>query len=81
MAYRVYENWSVRPRKAKIHFGHCPYCNYGQGTAKPKGTDNGKWHGGKPGYSSFAEAYAVAQQTGHPVSCCGHCKPCRGHGT
>ena len=81
MAYWVYENWQVRPPKAKIHFGYCSYCNNGQGTDKDKGPDNGKCHGGDHGYPTFAEAHAVAQATGQCVSCCKRCKPCGGHDT
>ena len=78
MAFWVYENWQGSESKARIHVGSCPYCNYGQGTNKTKGTDNGKWHGGLLGYPDFDKAETTAQQTGRPVSCCGHCKPNRG---
>ena len=80
MAYWVYENWrEPNPKgKAKIHRGSCGSCNCGQGTKKTKGINNGKWHGGQLGYPTFNEAEAVAQQTRRPVSCCKHCKPCRG---
>ena len=77
MAYWVYENW--KEPKARIHLGHCGSCKYGHGTDKTKGSDNGEWHGGEHGYPTFAEAEAIAQQTGQPVSCCEHCDPCRGH--
>ena len=73
MTYHVYENWTVDPKKAKIHFSNCSFCNYGEGTDKPKENGrNGTWHGP---FDTFHAAQEAARGTGKPVSRCGHCKP------
>ena len=73
MTYHFYENWRVRPKKAKIHFSNCGSCNYGKGTNKPKEAGkNGRWHGP---FATFEEAQEAARRTGNPDSPCGHCKP------
>ncbi len=47
----VYENWKVRPKRARIHYGICRYCNHGKGVHR-KRRDRGpmigysnRWHG------------------------------------
>ena len=73
MTYHVYENWRVRPKKAKIHFSNCNSCNYGKGTNKPKEEGrNGRWHGP---FDTFQEAQEAARRTGNKPSECKHCKP------
>ena len=73
MTYHFYENWTVRPEKAKIHFSKCSFCNYGEGTDKPKeGGLHGIWHGP---FATFQEAHDAPQETGKEVTTCGHCKP------
>lgn len=73
MTYHFYENWTVRPEKAKIHFSNCGFCNYGRGTNKPKEDGlHGTWHGA---FATFEEAYGAARRTGKKVTTCGHCRP------
>jgi hypothetical protein len=73
MTYHFYENWTVRPKKAKIHFSGCSFCNYGLGTDKPKEDGvRGVWHGP---FATFEEARSAARRTGNEVTTCGHCKP------
>ena len=73
MTYHFYENWTVRPQKAKIHFSDCSFSNYGTGTDKPKDDGkNGTWHGP---FATFQDAYDAALRTGKKVTTCGHCKP------
>ena len=73
MTYHFYENWQVRPKKAKIHLSDCRWCNYGTGTKKPKvDKRNGTWHGP---FATFPGACDAARRTGKPVTTCGHCKP------
>lgn len=43
--YWVYENWTVRPKKAKVHIGQCSFCNEGRGTDRGARHRNGDWHG------------------------------------
>lgn len=70
-SYYVYENW-VAEKKAVIHFGDCPYCNYGQGIHPGAGTRNSRWHGP---FSSFESAQKTAKETGRQVKTCGNCEP------
>ena len=73
MTYHVYENWTVRPKKARIHFSNCRYCNDGKGTNKPKKEGrNGRWLGP---FDTFQEAQEAALRTGNKPSECKHCKP------
>jgi len=73
MTYHFYENWTVRPEKAKIHFSECGFCNCRTGTDKPKkDRRNGTWHGA---FATFQEAHDAARRTGKKVTTCGHCKP------
>lgn len=69
-AYCVYENWTVK--KARIHFGSCPYCNNCKGTHQDAGSKNGQWHGP---FDTFQEAHKAAKETGQPVSRCKVCRP------
>ena len=73
MTYHFYENWQVHPKKARIHFSDCSFCNYGLGTNKLKEYGlHGLWHGP---FATFQEALSAARRTGKPVTTCGHCKP------
>lgn len=73
MTYHFYENWTVRPEKAKIHFSNCSFCNCGEGVGKPKEDGlHGTWHGP---FATLQEACDAARRTGKPVTTCGHCKP------
>jgi hypothetical protein len=67
--YFVYENWTAE-NKARIHYGHCSYCNYGRGIHPGTGNRNGCWHGP---FKSFKEAKKVAIDTGRDVSLCKSC--------
>ena len=71
VTYHVYENYSEN--KARIHFSHCRYCNYGEGIhERGLKTKNGEWHGR---FATFQEALDAARGTGRNVSTCGHCNP------
>jgi hypothetical protein len=73
MTYHFYDNWQVRPKKAKIHFSDCPWCNYGQGANKPQDEGlHGRWHGP---FATFEQAHDAARRTRNTPSTCGHCKP------
>jgi len=73
MTYHFYENWRVRPEKAKIDYCDCSFCNDGEGTDKVKEDGrNGTWHGP---FDTFEEAHEAARRTGKKVSECGHCRP------
>ncbi len=71
-AYFIYENWVAEGHKARIHFGHCSYCNFGQGMHKTENEINGRWLGP---YNNFQEAFDTATETGGHVSNCKHCNP------
>ena len=71
ISYYVYENWKAE-KKAKIHYGHCSYCNYGKGIHPEAGTRNGSWLGP---FVSFSDAEQAAENTGRPVSVCKVCGP------
>ena len=70
--YFVYENWVAEGHKAKIHFGDCPYCNFGKGMHQTDNETNGRWLGP---FTSFQEAIHAATATGGRVSPCKHCDP------
>jgi hypothetical protein len=72
-SYYVYENWVAEGHKARIHFGHCPFCIFGKGMHHTENEENGRWHGP---FTSFEEAFEVATKTGAYVSKCMHCVPC-----
>lgn len=76
MQFWVYENWT-EPH-ARVHFDNCPHCNYGSGTDKEKGPDNGKWIGPFESYEN-AKQLAVAFIEEHNCKDrnidCGKCKP------
>lgn len=72
MSYYVYENWRVRPKKAKIHIGECRCCNYGKGIDPDASDRNGRWHGP---FATFEEAHDAAESTSHPVTFCKRCTP------
>ena len=49
----VYENWSMRPDRACVHYGICPHCNHGNGIGRrhARGPVIGRisrWHGPFP---------------------------------
>jgi hypothetical protein len=71
ISYFVYENWAAE-NKARIHYGHCKFCNYGKGIHPDAGNRNGCWHGP---FNSFTEAKKVAVDTGRVVSVCKVCNP------
>jgi hypothetical protein len=71
VTFYVYENWQAE-NKAKIHYGHCPYCNYGKGIHADAGTRNGRWHGP---FDDFQTALQAAKTTGRDVSTCKFCSP------
>lgn len=68
--YYVYENWRVRPHKARIHLANCRHCNHGAGITTGTHPDNGKWHGP---YTTLRNARIAAQKTGGRVSRCMIC--------
>ncbi len=70
-SYFVYENWRAED-KAKIHFGHCSYCNYGKGIHPEASSRNGRWHGP---FMNFSDAEKAAKGTGRSVSICKTCRP------
>lgn len=73
MTYWVYENWRAGAKKAKTHFAHCSYCNYGKGIKGGTRPDNGKWVGS---FDTFEDAIAHARQTGFPnIEPCKVCNP------
>ena len=73
MTYHFYENWQVRPKKARIHSSSCSFCNGGDGVDKPKEDGlHGRWHGP---FATFKEAHDAARRAGKPVTACGHCTP------
>jgi len=42
--YYFYFNWTAkRGKKAIIHRGDCPFCNYGRGIHKNKTDKHGRW--------------------------------------
>jgi len=46
----VYENWAMRPDRARIHYGVCRHCNHGNGHGKrrvrgPVISRISRWHG------------------------------------
>jgi hypothetical protein len=71
ISYFVYENWTAE-NKAKIHYGHCSYCNYGKGIHPEASTRNGRWHGP---FLKFSDAEEAANNTGRIVSLCKICVP------
>ena len=71
VSYYVYENWTAED-KARIHFGHCYCCNFGQGNHPGSSNRNGCWHGP---FASFDKALEVANATGRQVSNCKGCTP------
>ncbi len=70
--YWVYENWTVRPQKAVIHYGDCRHCNHGKGQHGVTSEEHGCWHGA---YNSIDAANTAAAQTGKPMRRCGTCQP------
>ena len=44
----VYENWAVRPQRARVHYGICSYCNHGEGIHGGASGRNSRWHGPFP---------------------------------
>ncbi|MFN8400086.1 MAG: hypothetical protein U0X74_08725 [Anaerolineales bacterium] len=71
-SYFVYENWVAEGHKARIHFGHCSFCNFGQGMHGTENETHGRWLGP---FSSFNEALDVATETKGNVTQCKHCAP------
>jgi len=71
-SYFVYENWVAEGHKARIHFAHCSFCNYGKGMHNTENEAHGRWLGP---FSSFEKAFEVATGTGGNVSKCKHCAP------
>jgi hypothetical protein len=69
--YYVYENWRAED-KAKIHYGHCAFCNFGKGIHSNVVSQNGKWHGP---FDDYAAALKAAKETGRVVSNCKSCSP------
>lgn len=72
MTYYVYENWQVRPKKAKVHFGDCYCCNYGRGQFSGTDPSRGNW---SESFNTFNEAWGFAVRSEYPESTCGHCDP------
>ena len=71
VSYYVYENWTAED-KAKIHYGHCSYCNYGKGIHPDASSRNGQWLGP---FKSYSVAHEEAIATGRKVSTCKFCNP------
>lgn len=71
-AFWVYENWTVRPKKAKVHAGQCSFSNKGRGTDRGIRHRNGDWHGP---ISSLEEALALATSLPGEASRCLKCCP------
>jgi hypothetical protein len=47
----VYESWKVRPTRARVHYGKCPFCNNGKGFGKRHtrvSVSGARWHGPFP---------------------------------
>ena len=75
-SYYVYENWTVRPKKAIVHSGNCSFCNSGRGIRQSTTGRNGRWHGP---FRSLSDADQVAEATGHERT--ERCRICLGSPT
>ena len=69
MKYLVYENWTVRPDKARIHEATCGHANKQGGRGI---TANGQWH---EGFETVEAALCKARSNGRVVSLCRICNP------
>ncbi len=70
MVFFVYENWIVRPKKARIHTATCKFCNHGLGIHHTYSKEHGQWLGP---FETHDEAIIAATQTLKPVSECKKC--------
>lgn len=68
----VYENWTVKPTRARVHKAVCSYCNHGSGI-HPNKTGEGKMKWWGP-YSTWRKAWKVAQRLGREDAA--FCKKC-----
>lgn len=72
ISYYVFENWSVRPKKSRVHIADCIWCNHGKGIHAEASGRNSRWHGP---FDTLEKALAVAEDTGNPVTVCKKCNP------